>query len=160
MLFDSGKTGETVRLHLSLSERKAFMKWITSMEEAFSARALGWEIRLPCEMACLLVEYSRAYQARGDGGRNEGAYPAYVRQALAVIDADYADCDLSVHRIAAQVGVSDDYLSRQFRQVTGITTQEYLRRYRFARAMSLLQTDCSIGEVAQRVTQALPLLLA
>lgn len=142
---------EARQLHLSLSERKAFLKWITSMSEACSTHPLGWEVRLPCEIACLLVEYSRACQAREDSGRSENAYPAYVRQALAVIDADYADCELSVHRIAAQVGVSSDYLSRQFRQVTGITTQEYLRRYRFARAMSLLQKNCSISEVAQRV---------
>ena len=53
--------------------------------------------------------------------------------------------------IAASVGVSSDYLSRQFRQVTGIGVQEYLRRYRFARAMELLQTGLSVGDVAARV---------
>ena len=35
--------------------------------------------------------------------------------------------------------------------MTGIAVQEYLRRYRFARAMELLQTGLSVGDVAARV---------
>ena len=150
-LFAAEHSMDTSLLHLSLSERKAFLRWIKSMCEECEAQPAGWEIRVPCELVCLLTEYSRAFHAREDSGRSENAYPAYVRMALSVIDANYADCDLSVHRIAAEVGVSDDYLSRQFRQVTGVSTQEYLRRYRFARAMNLLQTDCSVGEVARLV---------
>ena len=58
---------------------------------------------------------------------------------------------LSVRDIAAHVGVSGDYLSRQFKQVLGIAAQEYLKRYRFARAMALLQADQPVGEVARAV---------
>lgn len=150
-LFAADPPADTPLLHLSLSERKAFLRWIKSMCDECETKPSGWEIRVPCELVCLLTEYSRAFHAREDSGRSENAYPAYVRQALSVIDANYSDCDLSVHRIAAEVGVSDDYLSRQFRQVTGVSTQEYLRRYRFARAMNLLQTDISVGEVAREV---------
>lgn len=146
-----GAEADMPRLRLSLNERKAFLRWVTAMCEESNARQPGWSVRLAGELVCLLVEYARAYRAHEDGGRGDSAYPAYVRQALSVIDADYADCELSVHRIAAQVGVSDDYLTRQFRQVTGISTQEYLRRYRFARAMSLLQTGCPVSEVARRI---------
>ena len=49
------------------------------------------------------------------------------------------------------MGVSGDYLSRQFRRVIGIAAQEYLRRYRFARSMELLQAGCPVGEVARQV---------
>lgn len=149
-LFGPQPLREALRLRLSLSERKSFLRWIDSMAELSRNRPLGWEIRLPCELACLLVEYSRACSARSDAGVGEEPYPAYVHQALSIIDAQYSDCELSVHCIAAQVGVSDDYLTRQFKQVMGLTTQEYLRRFRFARAMSLLQTDCPVAEVAQR----------
>ena len=137
-------------LHLSLGERNSFLKLITAMSNDCSERGMGWEIRLQSQLAYLLVEYSRVLCAHGDTNRI-GGYPAYVRQALSVIDERYGDCDLSVHGIAAEVGVSDDYLSRQFRLVTGISTQEYLRRYRFARAMGFLQSDCGIGETAKRV---------
>ena len=111
---------------------------------------MGWEVLLPSELVGLLVEFAQACSARRDVGVGEDSYSAYVRQALSVIDVNYADCNLSVHRIAEQVGVSDDHLTRQFKQVTGISTQEYLRRYRFARAMRLLQTDISIAQVAKQ----------
>ena len=80
-----------------------------------------------------------------------GLYSTYVPQALSYIDSNYTRSDLTVQTIASQVGVTGDYLSRQFRQVTGIAVQEYLRRYRFARAMELLQGERPVGEVAQAV---------
>ena len=45
--------------------------------------------------------------------------------------------------------MSGDYLSRQFRRVTGIGVQEYLRRYRFARSMELLQAGKPVSEAAR-----------
>ena len=146
-LFESN---ELLRLRLSLPERKVFLKWIASMAELCSKKTLGWETALPSQLVCLLVEYARACAARSDTGTGEDPYPVYVWKALAVIDGNYSDCELSVHRIATQVGCSDDHLTRQFKQVTGISTQEYLRRYRFARAMSLLQTEESIAQVAKQ----------
>ena len=74
-----------------------------------------------------------------------------MAQAISDIGGHYGDCELTVHGIAAQVGVSADYLSRQFRRVIGIAAQEYLRRYRFARAMELLQSGAAVGEVASQV---------
>lgn len=150
-LFQEPAQADRLRLRLSLNERKAFVRRIQTMCEECEVRKLGWDVRLTGELLSLLVEYARMHQAHEDAGQSDGSYPAYVRQALSVIDEDYADCDLSVQRIAAQVGISDDYLTRQFRQVTGLSTQEYLRRYRFARAMSLLQTGSPVGEAAQKV---------
>lgn len=148
-LFGTEFDGEPLRLRLTLSERKTFLRWISSMVELSEQKPLGWQVRLPCELACLLVEYARACSTRGDAGTGEEPYSAYVRQAMSVIDGEYTDCDLSVQQIAQRVGVSSDHLTRQFKQVTGLSTQEYLRRYRFAHAMNLLQTDCSIAQVAQ-----------
>lgn len=149
-LLGSGSVGTPLQLRLSLSERKTFVKRISGMAQICKERPLGWEVLLPSELVGLLVEFAQACSARGDVGVGEDTYSAYVRQAFSVIDANYADCNLSVHRIAVQVGVSDDHLTRQFKQVTGISTQEYLRRYRFARAMRLLQTDLSIAQVAKQ----------
>lgn len=150
VLFDSAQAAGISRMHLALNERKNFLKLITAMGEESRDHPIGWKLRLPSYLIQLLVEYARVYQLRGDSGHGDNAYPEYVHQALAVIDSNYRDCGLSVHQIASIVGVSDDYLTRQFRRVTGISTQEYLRRYRFARAMDLLQTDCSVSDVARQ----------
>lgn len=149
-LFDGAARHSFLRLHLDLSQRKFFLRRIAFMEELCQKKPVGWELQLPAELICLLTEYSRVCSTLGEGVTGENFYPSYVRQAFPIIDAEYANCDLTVHRIATLVGVSDDHLTRQFKQVTGITTQEYLRRYRFARAMDLLQAGCPVAQAAQQ----------
>lgn len=139
------------RLHLSLPERKAVLKLITGMCEECDARALGWRVRLTSQLSSLLVEYARAYQAHVGTDEENSVYSSYVSQALSIIDAKYDRSELTVQLIAEEVGVTGDYLSRQFRRVTGIAVQEYVRRYRFARAMELLQGELPVGEVARQV---------
>lgn len=139
------------RLHLSLSERKTIRRMLAGMCEECAARPMGWRVRLTGQLTGLLVEYARAYQAHMGASEEGGLYSSYVPQALAYIDSNYTRNDLTVQTVAAWVGVTGDYLSRQFKQVTGIAVQEYLRRYRFARAMELLQGDMPVGEVAQSV---------
>ena len=145
--------GEAVppRLHLSLVERKAVKRLLSDMCEECANRSAGWDVRLRSLLSCLLVECSRACAARMGKADQGAAYSAYVSQALDYIDRHYAEPGLSVGEVAASVGVTGDYLSRQFRQVTGIAVQEYVRRFRFARAMELLQGDLSVGQVAASV---------
>ena len=121
------------------------------MHEECETHPVGWRIRLRSLLNCLLVEYARAYLSHVGGDEESGAYSAYVAQAIRYIDAHYADCGLTVQGIAAQAGVSADYLSRQFRRMIGIAAQEYLRRYRFARAMELVQAGGAVGDVARQV---------
>ena len=150
-LFSPDLTASIPRLHLTLSERKAFLRLISCMYEESVLHPTGWRICLKNLLGYLLVEYARAYQAHVGGDAESGAYSAYMIQALGYVDEHYGDCGLTVQDIAAWVGVSGDYLSRQFRQVIGIPAQEYLRRYRFARSMELLQAGVSVGQVAKQV---------
>jgi AraC-like DNA-binding protein len=78
------------------------------------------------------------------------SYVGYVSGALADIEAHYHE-PLSVHGIAASLGISADHLTRQFRQTMGITPVEYLKRYRFARALELLRQQQPVSEVCQAV---------
>lgn len=150
-LFDQSSYEGLPRLHLTLSERKSCLRLLTMMYDECERRDIGWRARLKSLLVCLLVEFSRAYREHIGNIPEGAAYSAYVTQALSHIDAHYADSSLTVSAIAASVGVSSDYLSRQFRQITGIAVQEYLRRYRFARAMELLQAGLSVGDVAAQV---------
>lgn len=143
-----GENASMVRMHLSLPERKIFLRLITAMEEDCLENPLGWQWRLPACLIQLLVEFARAGQKQEEGGGNDSAYPQYVRQVFSMIDSRYHDPDLTVHQMAEMAGVSDDYLTRQFRRITGISTQEYLRRYRFARAMELLQSGETVSRAA------------
>ena len=146
-LLSAGPYERTEHLHLTLERRKRVLRLIEGMNEERQSRPLGWDLRLTAGLQCLLIEYARAYDERGPEA-GESAYSAYVAQALRIIDERWADSALTVRDIAQEVGVSADYLSRQFHRTMGIAAQEYLRRYRFARAVALLQTDRPIGEIA------------
>lgn len=150
-LFSASHSEHVPRLHLSLAERKSCYRQLMLMKDECVERHAGWELRLTSLLICVLVDYARAYAEHVGANNESAAYLGYVTQALSYIDAHYADPELTVREAAAQVGVSGDYLSRQFKQVLGIAAQEYLRRYRFARAMELLQTDQPVGEVAVQV---------
>ncbi len=150
-LFCDDPSDRVPHIHLSLNERKKVLKLLRAMLEEWDERPVGWEVRLSGMLISLLVDYSRAFCEHVGTDKESGAYSAYVAQALTYIDEHYADPELSVRAIASHVGVSGDYLSRQFRQVLGIAAQEYLKRYRFARAMALLQTEQPVGDVASQV---------
>ena len=150
-LFSPDLNESAPSLHLTLGERKTAVRLIEGMLLDLTDRPVGWPVRVKALLTSLLVEYARAYQAHVGGEPGEAAYSAYVAQAMSLIEERYADHSLTVAGIAAQVGVSADYLSRQFRLSTGIAAQEYLRRYRFARAIALLQSDMPVGESAAQV---------
>jgi YesN/AraC family two-component response regulator len=74
-----------------------------------------------------------------------------VRKAMAYLHTGYAE-PISRESIARYVGVSDDYLTRCFRQETGVTPMVYLNRYRVNQAKALLASGKeTITEVALAV---------
>ena len=150
-LFSPDKAERAPLLHLSLNERKRCQRQLELMLEECTERQSGWSVRLSGLLMCVLVDYARSFSAHVGTDSESAAYSGYVTQALSYIDAHFAEPELTVREIAEHVGVSGDYLSRQFRQSLGIAAQEYLKRYRFARAMALLQTGQPVGTAAKEV---------
>jgi signal transduction histidine kinase/DNA-binding LacI/PurR family transcriptional regulator/AraC-like DNA-binding protein/DNA-binding response OmpR family regulator len=76
---------------------------------------------------------------------------ALVKRVVVYFHQNY-DRPLSRWEIAAAIGVSEDYLSRIFRQELDISPWEYLNRYRVLQATERLRhTSASIGAVAHQV---------
>lgn len=150
-LFSGDQPERVPLLHLSLSERKRCQRQLELMLEECTDKQSGWEMRLTGLLLCVLVDYARSFSSHVGADSESAAYSGYVTQALSYIDAHFAEPELTVREIAGAVGVSADYLSRQFHKALGIAAQEYLKRYRFARAMALLQTDMPVGEAAKEV---------
>jgi AraC family L-rhamnose operon regulatory protein RhaS len=136
--------------HLELSERAAITQTLEDMTQEFSKRQPGWDLLMLAHAVTLIVHCGRIFQHNVSETREKRAYMGYVTQALKYIDEHYQD-ELTIHDIAEHIGVSNDYFSRQFKQVTGIAPVEYLRRYRFARAMELLAGGLSVTEVSRSV---------
>jgi CheY-like chemotaxis protein len=74
-----------------------------------------------------------------------------VRRAMGYLHTHYAE-DISREAVAQYVGVSEGYLTRCFRQETGLTLIAYLNRYRIRLAKTLLTGKTqSVTEVALAV---------
>ena len=136
--------------HLELQERMDFVHLLDGMCEEYTVRQPGWELMLASYGVNLLVKCGRIFQKHMVDGSDKRSYMGYVTQALKYIDEHYQE-ELSIREIAEYIGVSGDYFSRQFKQVTGIAPVEYLRRYRFARAMELLAAGESVTDVSKQV---------
>ena len=139
-----------IHAHLELSERGALVQLLEEMCGEYSARQPGWELMLESSGVNLLVRCGRIFQRHIVDVNDKRSYMGYVTQALKYIDQHYQE-EISIREIAEHIGVSGDYFSRQFKQVTGIAPVEYLRRFRFARAMELLAAGESVTEVSQKV---------
>lgn len=75
---------------------------------------------------------------------------AHVRRAIEIMERRYAEFDLTVAAIAAEVGVSPDHLARRFRTRTGRSPLDHLHDLRLSRAEELLVSSrLSIYEVAR-----------
>lgn len=61
-----------------------------------------------------------------------------VRRCKDEIGQRYRDASLSVERLAADLGVSREYLRRVFRRQTGLSPKQYLQQTRLRRAAALL----------------------
>lgn len=72
-----------------------------------------------------------------------------VKGALKVIHERYRDPSLSRRLIAEAIGISDDYLSKQFHKDCGFTIPEYINRLRMADAGKLLAAaNTKVSEIA------------
>lgn len=74
-----------------------------------------------------------------------------VKRSVAYIHQNFTH-PISRLQIATAIGVSEDYLTRLFKQELGISPWDYLNRYRILEAKLLLrETHHSIGKVGQKV---------
>lgn len=135
-------------IHLDMMERRHMNELLTRMAKECEERKLGWTLKVRSLLCELMVECSRIYEMHNQNPSEKNGYPNYVTQALSYIDEHYSEESLSVQKLSEHVGISGDYLSRQFRKMTGIAVQEYIRRYRLSRAVSYLQQGYSVGETA------------
>jgi AraC-like DNA-binding protein len=95
-------------------------------------------------MAQVETALSRSKRLGSEGQR-------IVRRAIAVINEHYAE-PLSSASLAQHLAVSENYLTRCFRQEMSLSPITYLNRFRILRAKALLESgEASISEIAERV---------
>ncbi len=75
----------------------------------------------------------------------------YVNSTKQYIHDFYSDSSLSLHAISEHLGISQSYLSTQFKKETGTGFVDYLNLYRIDKSCWLLErTEISVEEIGFR----------
>ena len=91
------------------------------------------------------------FKEHGMEQRSEKEYSQAVRRAISYMEEHY-DSSLALPDVASHVGLSAEYLSRIFREDTGMKFIVYLNNLRLKHAIELLEnTNLKVYEVAEKV---------
>ena len=166
-------------IRVGLSERRELVALLERMRWERRNKPVGWELNLKALLINFLAMYSRLItesdeqRLRGDNlqvqnlqqaqgiesasenipvGVTDGrGYCGYIYSVLRFVEDNYTR-DISGKDIADYVGLSHDYLSKQFKAVMAMTPSEYVRKFRVAKSMDMLMTtDMSIADIASAV---------
>lgn len=100
------------------------------------------------ELDCIM---DREFEANAPGRFSDEEYSSPVRNALRYMKEHYAQ-SLTLPDVAFQVGLSPEYLSRLFREETGIKFVVYLNNLKLRHALRLLETtNLKVYEIAEKV---------
>lgn len=158
---ESGDTANRAMpiIRVGLSERRELVSLLERMRWERTNKAVGWELNLKGLLVDFLVMYSRLLSETEQSEDGSGkacdsdmrGYCGYIYSVLRFVEENYAS-DITAKDIAASAGISGDYLARQFKAVMSMTPADYVRRFRIAKSMDLLQTtELSIAEIAEAV---------
>jgi AraC-like DNA-binding protein len=132
--------------HLSLQDREEMRHAIESLRREGDQKETGWELRSKTLLAGVIVILSRVGNTRFSKKKGSNSYLGYTLKTVEAIEECFTG-SITVRELALNLNISPDHLTRQFRQIIGITPTEYLRRRRFARALELLRKQRPISEV-------------
>lgn len=121
----------------------------TAQIQAFFTRLLTYcdlSERIP-EHICSETIYCLLCHLLAGSSENDG-FDGLISRALAYMDSHFSE-KLSVETVAAHVGLSASYFTKQFRQRTGYSPYEYITLQRIDYAKELLLTSQrTIGQIA------------
>lgn len=117
-----------------------FAEVSSQLPAEYALRAPGWRQAMAAGIWRVLM-----HLLRNEGGRVTPASPemsaglSRLRPALELIERELGNTDLSVAALARSVNVSEVYLRRMFRRLTGVSPMAWIRRRRVERATILLR---------------------
>ena len=101
----------------------------------------------PSLPACGVIKMLSAAEFENASSQNR-AVPVAIWKARKFIE-DHSSEELSLTKVAKAVNISANYLSEEFKQVTGINFVQYVARTRFGNACDLLRNpNLRISEIA------------
>lgn len=137
---------------LNIHQRHELDTLMTEMQDEQAVGLSGWKSMMRVYIVKFLIFFARAYaMAENEKAINTAdgsVYYGYILKTLKFIEENFKE-DITSAEIAANVGISSDYITKQFKKELEITPLEYLRKYRIAKAIELIKTtDMSISDIS------------
>lgn len=138
--------------HLVGGQDAPIRELLSQMREEAQQQRSGYRFRVGAICTGLVTLIARQIAARGTGKRaatldHRAHHVSIVKDFL----LRHLDHELNLREVAAHVQLSEEYLARLFKQATGQTVFDYLRRARFDQARTLLSSsELNVTEISQR----------
>lgn len=109
-------------------------------------------------MKLLFAEYGRANQVTAPPVQTEtqSDIERQIQQAVRYLTFQFAE-SISIEQVAQSLGYNRIYLSKMFKQFTGMTPMQYLTKIRMERAKTLLSSGLTIEQISKSVGYKDPL---
>ena len=102
------------------------------------------------EMEQLLIEFAKRLCL--EYNNNSGGEKKLSARVLEYINGHYTNPDLNLYMIAKNIGMSEGYVSKIFKEQQGVGILEYINRLRIEKAKELLEDkNLKVNDIAQRV---------
>ena len=155
---ESGKTSlDRVKMFLNMRMQTTGSVLAAPMGEIMDERNPAGDGRMRLELCTTMEEVEQNLEqifGKLDSHYNTtpSDYTGTTGKVIHLISKKYMEPDLSVEMICDCLGKSRSYLSRMFKENTGMNLLDYLHTTRLTEAKKLLnETDLGISEIASRV---------
>ncbi len=134
---------------LDFSERQELVRICEGIMRERLSKIRGWQQIVKSLLCQLLVFYSRLDVSAKRAERTPDGVQSSCLKVIRFLEDNFKS-NITGAEVAEHVGLSADYMMKQFRAEFDISPADYLRRYRIAKSMELLcGTDIPINDVAE-----------
>ena len=113
------------------------------MSKARHSREMGSQALTSAYLTEFLVYVSRAYYDAPDSVKNDITENEKINQVITYINENLTE-ELSLDQLAAGFYISKYYLSRQFKQFTGLSLYQYIMKKRLISARNMLKAGSPV----------------
>lgn len=129
--------------HLSKEEIERFLEHFERIRHFYSDTSYGNDLRLFYSLAEFFIRLNQLFQKRTD--TFVSSMPQLIRDIMEFLD-ERLTTEIQLQDLSAHLSHNSAYLSRRFKEETGITIRQYLIYKRVILAKKLLKQGCSLPQ--------------
>lgn len=147
--FDFDREAPIRRTHLGYHERKTAIELLEKFTGAQNGSDYAGALLQDTYMLQFLIFVNRWFGRDDDFGEEDNIMPQLVRDVMYYINDNITE-DITMEKLAERFYFSGRYISRLFRDYTGLTIRTYILDKRIALAKRLLGEGCNVSEACWR----------